>query len=395
MKKFDVVIIGSGPAGSSAATILGQYGHRVLLLDKERFPRDKTCGDGITYKALPALSRLGLENRIKSESPFKTNGYTLVFRDLTRLVYEKPASDNSLAYIISRHQFDQMLLENALKHPSIHFMPDIKVTDAVYQNGQITGVVIDGKPSDFTASVFIDATGANSVLGKENKDPRACALAVRGYYSQVTDLSNTIEVYFSDDILPGYFWIFPTSSSTANIGGGTFQNIIEDKKILIKDVVLDFVQNHPIASKKLKNAKLEGILKGGKIPLAFGDFNWSRVRNNLVLIGDAGGFVNPITAEGISYAMKSGIYAADSIHAYLTSNDKNLAHLKTFDELCMKEFAGQYKMGDLFTHGIEKDVVQKYVMASLVNSMYHHDLKDPADSYEYLVRLKVLTKSFG
>ncbi len=392
--EYDVIVVGAGPAGSSAAAILGEKGHSVLLLDKESFPRDKTCGDGITYKALPALKRLGLDTKIKTDSPFQTNGYTLVFRDNTTLVFEKPPSEEALAYIINRHEFDNILLENALSYPSVNFMPDAKVTGFFYEDTKATGITVSGKDTPYKAAVIIDATGVNSILGQENKDPKSSALAVRGYYSNVTDLNNTIEVYFSDDILPGYFWIFPTSPTTANIGGGTFQNIVEDRKINIKNLLNDFVDNHPIASKKLKNAKLEGILKGGKIPLAFGEFNWSRVRGNLILIGDAGGFVNPITAEGISYAILTGIYAADTISQFLTEGGHNEEILKDFDTLWQKEFSNQYKMGDIYREGIEQPVIQKYVMGSLLRSLEHLDLKNPATSYEYLVRLKVLTKAF-
>ena len=208
------------------------------------------------------------------------------------------------------------------------------------------------------------------------------------------DLNNTIEVYFSDDILPGYFWIFPTSPTTANIGGGTFQNIVEDKKINIKALLNDFVENHPIASVKLKNAELVGQLKGGKIPLAYGDFSWSRVTDNVILIGDAGGFVNPITAEGISYALQTGILAAEITSKYIFDNDENIEALKKFDDLWLKEFNSQYKMGDLYLDGIEPNIVQKYVMNNLLHSLDKLDLQNPATSYEYLVRLKVLTKAF-
>lgn len=393
MKKYDVIIAGAGPAGSSAAAILGEKGHSVLLIDKENFPRDKTCGDGVTYKAMPALKRLGLDETIKSSSTFLTNGYTLVFRDNTKLIFEKPPSEEALAYIISRHEFDNILLEKAISYQSVTFLPNTKVTGVRYEGDKVTAIEINGEAL-CEAAIVIDATGVNSILGKENKDPQSCALAVRGYYSNVADLNNTIEVYFSDDILPGYFWIFPTSPTTANIGGGTFQNIVEDRKINIKELMYDFVENHPIASKKLKHAKLEGILKGGKIPLAFGDFSWSRVRQNLILIGDAGGFVNPITAEGISYAIKTGIYAAETVSEYLVENSENQATLSAFDNLWKKEFSSQYKMGDIFIEGIEPQLVQKYVMSSLLNSMDGLNLHNPATSYEYLVRLKVLTKAF-
>ena len=393
MKKYNVIIAGAGPAGSSAAAILGEKGNSVLLIDKESFPRDKTCGDGVTYKALPALKRLGLDTTIKTQSPFFTNGYTLVFRDNSKLIFETPPKEDALAYIISRHEFDNILLQKAISYPSITLLSNTKVTGLLHEGAKIAGVTTEGG-GEYKGSIVMDATGVNSTLGRENKDPKSCALAVRGYYSNVTDLNNTIEVYFSDNILPGYFWIFPTSPTTANIGGGTFQNIVEAQKINIKDLMHDFVQNHPVASKKLKNARLEGILKGGKIPLAFGDFKWSRVKNNLMLIGDAGGFVNPITAEGISYAMKTGIYAAETASQYLEQGAKNEEILKAYDDLWLKDFSSQYKLGDIFLEGIEPDLVQKYVQSSLLKSFDRVDLHNPADAYEYLVRLKVLTKAF-
>ena len=145
MNKYDVIIVGAGPAGSSAAAILGEKGHSVLLVDKESFPRDKTCGDGITYKALPALKRLGLDTKIKNDSPFQTNGYTLVFRDNTKLIFEKPPSDEALAYIISRHEFDNILLNNALAYPSVTFMADTKVTGLMMSGEKATGITVLGK----------------------------------------------------------------------------------------------------------------------------------------------------------------------------------------------------------------------------------------------------------
>ena len=393
MKKHDVIIAGAGPAGSAAAAILGEKGHSVLLIDKANFPRDKTCGDGVTYKALPALKRLGLETLVKSSSPFFTNGYTLVFRDNTKLIFEKPVSNDALAYIISRHEFDNLILEKALSYPSVSFMPQTKVSGLCLNGTKATGIKTDDG-SIFEAEIVIDATGVNSILGRANKDPKSCALAVRGYYKNVAGLNNTIEVYFSDDVLPGYFWIFPTSPTTANIGGGTFQNIVEDRKINIKSLLYDFVKHHPVASEKLKNAELVGNLEGGKIPLAYGDFKWSRVNQNVLLIGDAGGFVNPITAEGISYALQTGIYAADVASQYLQDNDENLSTLKTFDDLWLNEFSNQYKMGDLYLEGIAPNMIQKYVVGSLLKSLDNLNMQDPAAAYEYLVRLKVLTKAF-
>ena len=393
MKQYDVVIAGAGPAGSAAATILGKKGHSVLLVDKDKFPRDKTCGDGISYKAFPALKKLELDQIIKSQSPFTTNGYTLVFKDGAKLVYQKPEEEGALIHIIQRHQFDNILLEKACSYNSVNFLPNSKVEGLIKNDDGNFGVKLGGQKTVFP-SLIMDATGVNSILGKANKDPKNCALAVRGYYENVSDLNNTIEIYFSDEILPGYFWIFPTSKTSANIGCGTFQNIIERKKINIKDILQKFVENHPVASKKLKHAKLSGTIKGGKIPLAFGNFNWSRVKNNLMLLGDAGGFVNPITAEGISYAIKTGIFAGEVASQAISESNVNEENLKLYDTLWQADFSSQYKIGDIYNQGISQNMIQNYVSNNLTNSLTNLDLSDIGKSYEYLVRLKVLAKAF-
>ncbi len=120
--------------------------------------------------------------------------------------------------------------------------------------------------------------------------------------------------------LRGYFWIFPTGPSSANIGCGTFQHLIESQRIDLRQLMQDFFTHHPVAKGKLGRATLSGTLKGGKIPLAI-DHNSSRVRSGFMMAGDAASFTDPITAEGISYAMRSGILAAEAGIAALEAHD--------------------------------------------------------------------------
>ena len=390
MKKLhNVIIAGAGPAGASAAITLGSLGYSVLLLDKKSFPRDKICGDGITYKALPMLKKLGVLDQIITKENFKSHGYTLIFKDNSKLSVEFHDSHKKPIYIIARNKFDNILVEKATSYPNVTFLPDTNLAGLTPEGDGV--VTRDG--ITFRGSMIIDATGFNSILAKNNRDKKKSALAVRGYYNNVSDLNHTIELYFSDEVLPGYFWVFPTSENTANVGCGTFMNIVEEKKIDLKALMHDFVNNHPIASKKFKNATLEGKLEGGKIPLAFGDFTWPRIKGNLIPIGDAGGFVNPITAEGISYAIATGIFAGEALHDYF-ENDNDRVQLGNFRRNWQKSFARQYKMGDIYLDPLLPDDVRKYVMGSLDTSIDRTNLASPAETYEYLVRMKVLTKSF-
>ena len=177
------------------------------------------------------------------------------------------------------------------------------------------------------------------------------------------------------------------------MGCGTFINIVEKKSLNLKAILKDFIENHPIASKKFKNATIQGRIEGGKIPLAFGDFNWSRVTNNLISIGDAGGFVNPITAEGISYAIKTGILAAEVISKAIKNNKYTEEELKKFDILWHKEFSNQYKSGDIYTESFCKELISKYFISNFQKNFENKDLSKVSDVYEYMIKLKVIAKS--
>lgn len=385
---FDVAIVGAGPAGSSAAILLGKKGKTVALFDKKAFPRDKTCGDGITYKTKSDLLKLGVLKKIEALKPFKLSGYTLIFSNNSRLEFED--ENNSPAYIISRNEFDNILLEKALEYKSVKFFPNNEIKNVLKGNKGI----ISKNNDAYYSKIIIDATGYLSTLGRHNRDNQKNALAVRAYYENLENLGKTMEIYFTDTILPGYFWIFPTSKTSANVGCGTFVNIIEKKGINLKNLLNEFIEKHPIASKKFKSAKLNGFIEGGKIPLAFGDFNWSRVKNNLISIGDAGGFVNPITAEGISYAIKTGILAAETINNGLEKNKYSEEDLKQFDILWKEEFASKFKAGDIYTGSVTKEFISNYFISAFHKSLDSKDLSNPAKVYEYLVKLKVISKSF-
>lgn len=390
MKIFDVAIVGAGPAGSSAAILLGKKGNTVALFDKKAFPRNKICGDGITYKAKSDLSKLGVLEEIESLDPFKLNGYTLVFSDNSTLKFESGNKNDFPAYIISRNDFDNILLKKAMEYSSVEFFPNEEIKNVLPENNG----VFSKNNHKYYSKTIIDSSGYLSVLGKHNRDNEKNALAVRAYYEGMENLDKTMEIYFTDTVLPGYFWIFPTSKTSANVGCGTFVNIIGERSISLKNLLNDFIKNHPIASKKFKSAKLSGFMEGGKIPLAFGDFNWSRVKKNLICIGDAGGFVNPITAEGISYAIKTGIIAAETISNGLEKNKYSEKDLKQFDALWKKEFTDQFKVGDIYTRSITKELIHNYFISAFDKSLDSKDLNNPSKIYEYLVKLKIISKSF-
>ena len=134
--------------------------------------------------------------------------------------------------MLPRYDFDDVLLRGALRHSSVTFEPRTSIKKLLFDGETVVGIETPAGTT-FRARLVIDATGANSSLavqvGAGNLDPTRCAIALRGYYSGVQGIGDTIELYFHDDILPGYFWVFPTSANSANVGCGTFQHLLKER----------------------------------------------------------------------------------------------------------------------------------------------------------------------
>lgn len=396
----DVIIAGAGPAGSSAAAVLGEAGRKVLLLDKSPFPRDKTCGDGMTFKCLAPLRRLGLERAFIEKAQFATKGYSLFFTDDSELTVRRTFdAKGSIVYVLPRYEFDSLVLSAALRQASVEFVHSCKVRELVSEGERVVGLRAerDGEVATYRAPVVIDATGANSSLAVEvgagNQDPFKCALAIRGYYRNVAELGDTVEFYFTREILPGYLWIFPTSPTSANVGCGTFQHIIEENRIDLRSVMADLVERHPVAARKLKGAELCGSLKGGKIPLAI-DFESSRVRDGFIMIGDAASFTDPITAEGISYAMNSGIMAAEAVLHALELGDSSAAALRPYDEAWKRQFHKQFSRAPVLKTPLPKEAFGQSLARSFSeNQGVDAAIGDLALQYELMFKLKALMKA--
>jgi geranylgeranyl reductase family protein len=396
---WDSIVVGAGPSGSSAAAILGESNKRVLLLDKSDFPREKTCGDGITYKCLEPLGRLGLADEFLKKVSFSARGYSLFFSDGSELTVRRPAQLKPIAYVLPRYDFDQVLLDGALRHASVTFQPRTPVRKLVLgKDGESVIGVETFSGETLHARVVIDASGANSSLavqaGAGNLDPAKCAIAIRGYYSGLEEIGDTIELYFDDDILPGYFWVFPTSPTSANVGCGTFQHLIKERKLDLKQIMQRFFDKHHSASRKFRGARQEGALKGGKIPLPIEHKN-SRVRPGFIMIGDSGAFVDPITAEGISYALHSGIMAAESACEALDAEDTSAKSLELYDTKWTARFGKSFGRAGILTTSVPKEVFAK----NLMDAFHQSDAVDSAIGnlalqYELMCKLKVITKLF-
>jgi menaquinone-9 beta-reductase len=305
---YDVAVIGAGPAGSAAAYFLAREGLRVALLDKFDFPRDKTCGDGLTPRALDVLDAMGVLPKLE-ESAYVCTGLTVRNSDEVtfRIELSRPTEPLRRILIVPRLQLDGILLQHALQ-AGAQFIPHAKVENIVQNDSRVYLTTEDGQSLNCTTAVV--ATGANTGLlrkvGLLNKMPHP-NLAARAYFENVEGLDDTIMLFFDGVERPGYGWVFPTGPTTANVGCGVFF----DSRIPQPTHLRHLIQSHPHLRRILRNARQVGPVKGHPLRTDFSPFLSGRGR--VLVTGEAIGLVHPITGEGIDFALESAQLAAESI----------------------------------------------------------------------------------
>ena len=306
---YDVTVIGAGPAGSATAYLLAKGGLRVALLDKFDFPRDKTCGDGLTPRALKMLDILGVLPQIESLS-FQCSAITVRQSDAVTYRLDLDHLDGLPHRILISPRF---LLDDALRQHAVEagaeFRPNAKVEGmSRFEDGRVYVRTEDGLTIESVYAII--ATGSNTKLLREVgllKQPPPSNLAARAYFENVEGLDDTTLIFFDGVEWPGYGWVFPVAPGTANIGCGVFFDSPTPQSSKLRQLV----QEHPYLRRILKNARQIGPVRG--FPLRT-DFSPSYSGNNLALVvGEALGLVNPMTGEGIDYALESAQLAAEAI----------------------------------------------------------------------------------
>ncbi|HLD57626.1 MAG TPA: geranylgeranyl reductase family protein [archaeon] len=335
MVEYDVIIVGGGPSGATAAMYLGKAGKRVLLIDKASFPRDKTCGDAQGRKAANIMKELGIYEGYEQLPGQKIYGLTLSSPDGTQVHVDVEDRKNPPpGYVHKRAVFDGYLFECAKKavETKILTLKDVIVEGDVVKG--VVGVNQCGQTEEIRAKIVLAADGALSVIARKfglvDNPPEHVISALRIYYKNVKGLTDRLELHLVDKLIPGYFWIFPLPNNEANVGLGMIIKDMQEKKVNLKQAVLDEIKNNPLFKDRFAEAEALEDVKGWTIPIA--SHHRKIYGNGFMLLGDAASLIDPLSGEGVGNAMISAKVAAEVCLEALEEERFDEKFLKRYDK---------------------------------------------------------------
>jgi geranylgeranyl reductase family protein len=390
----DVIVVGAGPGGSSAAYHLARAGLDVLVLEKSTFPREKVCGDGLTPRAVKQLAGLGIP--LKPEDGWFPNKGLRIIGGGVRIELEWPELTSYPGYglVRSRLGLDETVAR-AAQRAGARLHEGVNVTGPVVDDsGRLAGVTArrtgdaDGSEHTYRARLVVAADGNSSrlslAMGLRKRDDRPMGVAIRTYYRSPRHdddyLETWLDLWDGDALLPGYGWIFGVGDGTSNVGLGLLNTSSSFQQVDYRAMLRRWLANMPAEWGYTEENRTTPI-RGAALPMGFN--RTPHYTRGLLLVGDAGGMVNPFNGEGIAYAMESGEIAARVIAKALARPSRAGADLvlQSYPRALKDAYGGYYTLGRKFVgaighpwvmkfatrHGLPRPSVMRFTMKLLAN----------------------------
>ncbi len=382
----DVLVVGAGPGGSSCAYWLADAGWDVAMVEKKRFPREKTCGDGLTPRAVRQLADMGLEPAIADAHRYvglRTYGFG---RSLELPWPEHPAFP-SYGYTITRHDLDGLVAERAVKAGATLWQ-GTEAVEPLLAAGEdpgagtgrglppCAGAVVRDRESGRTRTVrarrVVVADGANSRFGRalgiarDRRQP--LGMALRGYYRSPRHDDPFIESHLdirdaSGDVVPGYGWIFPMGDGRVNVGVGLLSTEQRWRGLNTSRLMDAFVDWAP-RSWGLSPETACGPPTGGKLPMGLSV--GPHAGPTTVVVGDAGGAINPFNGEGIAYGYETGRLAAAHVGRSLSGGGSEA--LRDYERQLDAMYGSYYRVARAAVHLISNPRIMRICVAGGLRS---------------------------
>lgn len=390
--RTDVLIVGAGPGGCSASIVLSRHGVDHVLVDRATFPRDKICGDALSGKVVRALERLDplLVRRLRDD-PRQKPSWGVIFtapggRSLRVPFTSTVGLGDAPGAIMPRMHFDALLLD-AARERGARILQGVQAEGFERSNDGWSVTMRTG--TRIRARTIIAADGANSRFARHvagvPMEPRHHCAGVRAYFSGVDglDADGFIELIFLRELLPGYLWIFPLPNGRANVGLGLRSDLVRERRVDLKALLIDLIHQHPFLRGRMGAAHMEGPVQGLGLPL--GSRRPPISGDGYLLVGDAAHLIDPFTGEGISHAMISGMHAADVVADAIRRGSTNAATLREYDARVWKRLGKELSISArlqrlaahpwLFNRVVNKAVTNPALVATISSMFNDLDLR--------------------
>ena len=364
----DVLVVGAGPGGCTAAYFLARHGVDVALVEKASFPRDKVCGDGLTPRAVKLLAEMGVD--MDDPGFVHVEGLRIYGRNASlELPWPVLADWPGLGLVRTRLDFDHLLAQTAQK-AGAQLWERTEALGPLHAKDWVNGARLrelgpedekDGPTRDIHARYVIAADGASSRFAGQagvRRDPsRPLGIAARRYFRidrpQEPWLESWLDLWEGDALLPGYGWLFPLPDGTVNVGAGLLNTFTGFKDVSAQRLFDAFAGM--LADWGVSEQTAEGKVMSGPLPM--GMSRHPLAMPGMLVVGDAAGMVNPFNGEGISYAMETGKLAAELVYEALVSDRPGLAHV--YPTELRRRYGPYYFIGRNFVKAIGKPAVMR------------------------------------
>jgi geranylgeranyl reductase family protein len=404
-RRCDVLVVGGGPSGAACAYWLASAGHDVVMVERKRYPREKTCGDGLTPRAVRQLEDMGLSDELAGAGHRFQGLRSHGFGRTLELTWPHHPDLPGYGYVITRKDLDALVAERAAKAGATVW-EGAEATEPLVDAGLVRGARVKAKPApaeaaptarpitgptttagpttagpttagpagpvEVRARYTVVADGANSRFGRSLGTSRNRAypqgMAIRGYWTSPRHDEPWIDSWLdirdkAGNVLPGYGWIFPVGDGRINVGIGLLSTFNQWKAVNTTHLLQSFAEYAP-ASWDIRPETACGPATGGRLPMGLSV--GPQAGPTWLVVGDAGGTINPFNGEGIAYAYETGRFAADAVHLALTSGD-GMA-LQTYRQRVEDAYALYYKVARAFVRMIGRPELMKALVTTGMRS---------------------------
>jgi geranylgeranyl reductase family protein len=340
-----------------------------LLVEKKHYPREKTCGDGLTPRSVKQLEDMGLADKLAGHHRFE-GLRSIAFGRTLEMRWPAHPDFPSYGYVVTRHDLDALVAERAAKAGATVW-DSTEAVAPVVEGGLVRGVVLkDGR--EVRARYVVVADGANSrfgrALGTSRRRDYPLGMAIRGYFTSPRHDDPWIESHLdvrdkAGNVLPGYGWIFPVGDGRVNVGIGLLSTFNQWKAVNTSHLMEAFVDYAP-SYWGISPATSCGPPTGGRLPMGLSVGPW--VGPTWLVTGDAAGSINPFNGEGIAYAYETGRLAASVLGLALSTGD-GLA-LQEYPRLLQEQYGLYFKVARAFVRIIGRPELMRLMVSTGMHS---------------------------